>query len=221
MGGIGGYCTTAFVNAIKESGGDTWSRQVMGINCAAKWKKKKADMQDRGREATGEAFTVQVSDPPSKLGQVPPPWWFFGGEQQQPICLFWCSMGNPWLWQQTTTGQGVLGGIVRSGPAECLRAGWKRDRDLPTEDCKTGSGCRRTSRPSNKARPEDTPGVCGRDREAIANSGACQETTVPKECCLCCMSTAPRLDSEFCLSLVWCLTSKERKDATGKASAAL
>lgn len=74
---------------------------------------------------------------------------------------------------------------------------------------------------SNKARSENRPGVGGQGREAIANSGAYQETTVPKYCWLCYISTAPSPDTGFCLSLVWCLTRKERKDATGIASAAL
>lgn len=54
--------------------------------------KNKADTQDRGRDATGEVFIVQVSDSHSKLAQVPPPWRYFG-EQQQPACL---SPGAAW-----------------------------------------------------------------------------------------------------------------------------
>lgn len=130
-------------------------------------------MQDGGREATGEVIIVQVSDSHSKLVQVSPPRQYFG-EQQQPVCLFsWCSMANPWFLQQTTTGQAVPGGIALcQSQQECLRAGWKPDRGLPTENCKTGSGCRRMSRSSNKARSVDRPSVCGQGREEIANSGA-------------------------------------------------
>lgn len=51
----------------------------------------------------------------------------------------------------------------------------------------------------------------GQGREAIANSGAYQGTTAPEDCWLCYISTAPFLS----------LTSKERQDATGIASAAL
>lgn len=148
-------------------------------------------MQDRVREATGEVFIVQVSDSHSKLAQVPPPWWCFGGAQQKPVCLFsQGSMGNPWLSHQATTGQGMLRGTALcQSQQECLRAGWKHSRGLPTENSKTGSGRRRMSRSSNKARSEDRPGVCGQCWEE--NSGACQETTLPKECWLRYISTAP------------------------------
>lgn len=164
--------------------------------------KNKADMQDRGRDATGEVFIAQVSDSHSKLAQAPPPWWHFGGKEQQPACLFsWCSTGNPWLSQQATTGQGVLRGIALChSQQECLKSVRKWDRGLPTENCETGSGCRRMSTSRNKARSEDRPSVGGQGREAIASSGAYQETTVPKDCWLCYVSIDPSPDTGFCLS---------------------
>lgn len=117
------------------------------------------------------------------------------------LSLSWCSMDNPWLSQQATTGQGVPRGIALcQSQQECPRAVWKRDRGLPIDNCETGSGCRRISTSSNKKRSEDRPSVGGQGREAIANSGAYQETTVPKDCSLCYISTAPSPDTGFCLS---------------------
>lgn len=226
MGWIGGYCTTAFATALKEPEGGIWSRQSNGNKLWCKVKNK-ADMRER--ETTYEVSVVQVAGSPSEVAQVQRhfasgrwsrglqqgsgschhPKGSFGGAQPACPLSSWhgenihCSMGNPWLSHQATTRQGVQG--VPGGTAlsqrhqERIRGGCKCSMGLPTENCKTSRNCWRTSRSSNEARSDTEPG-CGQGWKGKANSGACQGTTVPKQCWLCHTSTAPSPGTGFHLS---------------------
>lgn len=134
----------------------------------------------------------------------------FGGPQWQPTCLFspWrgekmcCSMANPWLTHQATTRQGVPGGTALCQSHQvCLRGmGENAARVCPQRTVKQAVVAGGWAHQATKQDLRIDLGY-GQCWEGKANSGACQGTTVLKECWLCHISTAPSPAAGFCLSL--------------------